>query len=373
MTRRSLFAGLSLEGVGFGLAACGRKLASRYPGFLYVARKDQRSVAVIDLEQFRWAGKIDLPSPPAQLVRAGNQLLAVCPQHSSIHAIDIQAQKASLPIRLPSAATGVMSVGDGSTAVAIGSFNGAVFQIDLRNRRITARAQLHAAPGSFDQLGDTLAISVPLQRSISFFHAKTLKLIMRSEVAVEPRTVRFRNDGKILFAGAWQERQIVALNAASGAVLTRLSLPISPERFCFNSDGGQMFVSGAGADVVAIVSPYQSEVDQTILAGRTPGEMTTTDKPGMLLVSNPGSGDLTIIDIDTRMLSASVHVGESPGQVLVTPNNEFVLVMNRKSGDVAVIRLKTVLDHKNKTKPLFTVIPVGAEPVSAVIMPHETA
>ena len=116
------------------------------------------------------------------------------------------------------------------------------------------------------------------------------------------------------------------------------------------------------------MNPYQNEVDQTILAGRTPGAMLTAGSPELLLVANAASGDLSIIDIDTRHVSASVHVGQQPGSILMTPNNEFVLVLNRVSGDVAAIRLKTVLDHKNKTKPLFTVVPVGAEPVSAVIM-----
>jgi len=36
---------------------------------------------------------------------------------------------------------------------------------------------------------------------------------------------------------------------------------------------------------------------------------------------------------------------------------------------VSVVRVKTVLDKKNKVKPLFTVFPTGANPQSAAIVP----
>ncbi len=73
------------------------------------------------------------------------------------------------------------------------------------------------------------------------------------------RPVRFRKDGKLILAGAAAERQIVTLDAQSGALLARLPVPIVPSRFCFNGDGGQMFVSGEGADVVAIVAPIRAK------------------------------------------------------------------------------------------------------------------
>jgi YVTN family beta-propeller protein len=185
--------------------------------------------------------------------------------------------------------------------------------------------------------------------------------------------VRFRKDGKLILAGAPAARQIVTIDAQSGVLLARLPVAIEPSRFCFNGDGGQMFVSGEGADVVAIVSPYQSEVGETMIAGRTPGALAVSDSRNLLFVSNPGSGDLTILDIDTRHLSASVHVGEDPGEVLLTPDGEYALVVDRHSGNVSVIRITTVLDHKVRAKPLFTVFPTAADARSAIIVPYTRA
>ena len=48
---------------------------------------------------------------------------------------------------------------------------------------------------------------------------------------------------------------------------------------------------------------------------------------------------------------------------------QYALVVNHRSGDLAVIRVRalTELQPRTKTAPLFTMIPVGSEPVSAAV------
>ena len=57
------------------------------------------------------------------------------------------------------------------------------------------------------------------------------------------------------------------------------------------------------------------------------------------------------------------------GEVLITPDGEYALVVDAQSGSVAVVRIPTVLDHKVKTKPLFTVFPTATGARSATIVP----
>jgi YVTN family beta-propeller protein len=211
--------------------------------------------------------------------------------------------------------------------------------------------------------------SMPASNSMVRVSLPQLTLIGETPTGVPCQTVRFRADGKTILAGASTARQLITVDAASGSLLVRLPLPLAPTRFCFNPDGGQMFVSGAGEDSVAIVSPYQNEVGETMLAGRTPGAMAVSPQRNLLFVANPTSGDLTILDIDTRHLAASVHVGGSPGEVLITPDGEYGLVLDNQSGNVSVVRISTVVDHKVRTKPLFTVFPMAANAHSAVIVP----
>jgi DNA-binding beta-propeller fold protein YncE len=64
---------------------------------------------------------------------------------------------------------------------------------------------------------------------------------------------------------------------------------------------------------------------------------------------------------------AAVYVGTQPCYIAITPDDQFALVLNKVSGDMAVLRIGAIVAKRNKSAPLFTMIPVGVEPVSAVV------
>jgi DNA-binding beta-propeller fold protein YncE len=242
--------------------------------------------------------------------------------------------------------------------------------IDPATKRVLRRVALPASPAGFDVTQTMAAIAGAGNNGIIRVALRDGAIRGLTERGFACGAIRFRNDGKTILAGAASAKELVTLDANSGTLLARLPLPFVPARFCFNADGGQMFVTG-GEDEIAIVSPYQSEVDQTIVAGRSPFAMAVSASRDLLLVTNPPSGDLTILDIETRRLAASVHIGGDPGELALTPDGEYALVVGRNSGDVSVVRLSTVLDHKIKTKPLFTGFAMAANPRSGIIVPTE--
>jgi hypothetical protein len=366
LSRRTL-----LTGAAAALAtACGRKLGSRYQGWLFVASGRQPSIAVANLSQFRLIETIALPHVADQLYQSSVRVYALSRAGSELIELEPDHFRISGRIALPGKAVAMRLLADQATAVIAVDEPAQLLVVDLKGRKVVSRIGLPAAPADLDLSGAWAAITLPSRKSLVRVSIPGLKL---SETALDAacETVRFRRDGKTVLTGASASREIITVNADSGAVWAHLPLPVVPSRFCFNGDGGQMFVTGAGEDAVSIVNPYQNEVDQTILAGRRPGAMTISSRQNLLFLANPESGDLTILDIDTRHLSASVHVGERPGEVLVTPDGEYALVIDSLSGNVSVVRVSTVLDHKNKTKPLFTVFPTTPYAHSALIVPFK--
>lgn len=372
-SRRALLAGVVAS-------ACGRKRGTRYQGWLFVASAAEKEIAVADLASFRRVASIPLPCAPDQLFQSRGRVFAICRDARAIVEIDVEQFRFAGKIGLPGKPVAVRLVPEadnGNAAIVLADEPGALFAVDLANRRVTARLALPGAPGDLDLNGLLAAITVPaknavLRVALSGSTPPALKLAGTTDVGVSCGTVRFRRDGKTILAGAAAAREIVSIDSQSGKLLTRLPLPVSPSRFCFNADGGQMFVTGTGEDALAIVSPFQNEVAETILAGHTPYAMAVSEQRNLLFVTNPGSGDLTILDIDTRGLSASVHVGETPGDVLLTPDGEYALVLDQHSGNVSVVRITTVLGRKVKTNPLFTVFPTAAGARSAIIVPFRT-
>jgi len=373
ISRRALLA--SAVAAAFVSEQCGRKLASRYFGWLFIASAGEKALAVADLSDFRRVTSIPLPQAPAQVFRAGKKVFASCPEGRAIYEIDPESFRIAGKIAFPGRIAGCAVCPDDSRIAVLVEQPAALHLVDPASRKVTARIALSATPGLINLTDTVAALSMAGGTTITRVSLVSAKVIGSTEVGFRPGVLRVHDDARLILAGASDRGEIVTVSTDSGALIARLPLAFTPARFCFNIDngheGGQMFVTGSSGDEIAICSPYQSEVEQTIVGGRTPFAMAVgaTGDQNLLYVTNPGSGDLSIFDIDTRMLAASVHIGGKPGEVLLTPDGEYALVVNQESGDVSVVRVQTVLDKKNKVKPLFTVFPTGANPQSAAIVP----
>jgi DNA-binding beta-propeller fold protein YncE len=172
-----------------------------------------------------------------------------------------------------------------------------------------------------------------------------------------------------VIAGNRADRTLSLIDIATRSVIAHLPLALEPRHFCFKSDGGILYVTGPGLDAVSVIYPYRHIVAETLLAGRTPGAMAVTaSAPELLFVANAESGDVTILRIRSSRVAAVVAVGAEPGHITITPDNQYALVLNRRSGDVAVIDVAALSERRGRPAPppLFTMIPVGLTPVSAV-------
>jgi len=244
--------------------------------------------------------------------------------------------------------------------------------LELDPLRPRSGLALPGRPGSFD-----VADARPLA-CIALEGGSVVFVDLDAGLALPPRmledrlgAVRFRSDGRMVIAAGLDGRQLILLDSATRDIVVQLPLALVPERFCFSADGGQLFITGEGSDSVVIAYPYRTEIAQTSLSGRRPGEMAACADPPLLFVSNPEAGSVTAFSIAEQRVVAVVAVGTSPGAILTTPDEEFALVLNRGSGDMALIRIPAIpVDtRRRKTAPLFTMIPVGPQPRTALIVP----
>jgi YVTN family beta-propeller protein len=213
------------------------------------------------------------------------------------------------------------------------------------------------------------AISFPADGSFAIASLKPAQVDRVVSTGPDVRTIRFHHDGAQVLCGNRGNRTVTIVNVEQGRVVTHLPVAVAPENFCYKAaDDGQLYVTGAGMDAVVVIYPYQAEVYETRLVGRSPGAMAVCRSPEYLFVANTESGNVTAMD--TAGKTTTVAVGAEPRYIAVTPDNQYALVLNSRSGDMAVIRIAAFADKSRpKTRPiaLFTMIPVGAKPVSAAI------
>ena len=363
------------------LAACGPPKATEFSGYCFVANQGSRSVAAIDLRRFRVRKQIALDAAPDLVVRhpTAAKVYVLAAAAGTVYEVEAASLSASRRVRAGAQAIGMlMSPRHDALWVAYRD-PASLVEIPLDSMKPRRRIHLASPPDAFDL---TDSRSEQHRAAAASTHDGTIAIASLDSASVErtipmpqgPSILCFRSDGRHVLAGSYADRSLSIFESASGQTVVRLPLAVAPRAFCVKSDGGQLFISGDGMDAVVIVFPYSTEIWQTVLAGRSPGAMALTENPPYLLVANPETNSLTVLDVQSQKLVAEVEVGQHPGQILLTPDGQYALVLNRDSGDMAVIRTYSLrapqlsARARFKSAPVFTMIPVGEQPVSADVV-----
>jgi YVTN family beta-propeller protein len=335
-----------------------------------VANAGGRSVAAVDLSRFVLAKQIRVESAPGAVIPHPERpaVYVLMPESGGVCEIDAATLAVARSTRLGGPALSVRFAPDGKSLWVLQAR--ALVRLDAGRLRVAQSVALPGPAEDFDLSRDGLAAVALSRGKLALVRLDSGAVEHLADAGAEASLVRFQSDGKQVVAGSRTDRSVTIFDTRTGRKVVRLPLPVEPVNFCFNGDGGQLFVTGPGMDAVAIVFPYQTEVGETILAGRAPDGMAVSGNPPYLFVANPLSGSITVLDIDTRKLVAAVDVGQEPRRILITPDDQYALVLNRRSGDMAVVRIAalTARRHRTDPPPLFTLIPVGEQPVSAAVV-----
>jgi DNA-binding beta-propeller fold protein YncE len=338
---------------------------------IFIANEEGRSVAVIDSASLQSIGHAAIDGMPTAVIPhpARNAILVLTPATGTVHEVSLADLKTGRRFKSGAPAYSMRPEADGHSVWLLSKETRSLTEVRLDSLRAGRRLRFSAVPEAWDISADRKAVvTFPDAGRTEVWDLASGKQVNQTPTGGKPRTVRFRLDGREVLTGVQGERTLLISDTVTGKPIVRLPLPLEPENLCFKSDGGVLFITGSGADAVTSVYPYRHMVVETVLAGKSPGPMAVSDGPTPLLfVCNPPSGDISVFDIITRKLIAALSVGVEPGHILVTPDNRYAMVLNRKSGDVAVILLDALREKRGRgaPPPLFTLIRVGAGPVSA--------
>jgi len=362
MDRRKFIAG------ALSFTACRRGNQSLPNSLAIVANREGKALAVVDLRAFAAIRHIHLNGHPSVLSVLPNQkILALTPSNGKIHKVDVTGLKVEKSRQVAHEATTMTLSPDRQALYVLADH----WFIRVNPETMVPEWQLGLPEkgASFTLSPETPHAAITShQGRITLIDLSQRRIMWQWRVTETGGPVRFLKNGNLLLAGSRTENKLSILDTLKGKPVVELPLSISPENFCFKQDGGQLFITGKGQDAVVVVYPFQTQVAGTILAGRLPGVMAASRTPDLLFIANPESGQVTVMDIRTHKIRAVVPVGQAPSRVVVTPDNNFALVLNRESGDVAVIRVDAMAGRRSKAAPLFTMIPVGSEPVDAVFV-----
>ena len=378
ISRRALLAAAAFA------TACEKPKATGILGYCFVANHGSRSVSVVDLSRFRSRTHIALDATPDEVVAPAKPARAyvLARETATVYEIDALTLAVSRRVRLGNQAVGMRLSRTGDALWVLLRDPAALVEVPIASLRAQRRIRLSAPPDAFELSRETADACIVDQSRHTVAIASLDQAAITRTIAsqVEPSIACFRRDGRSLIAGSAAARSLTIYDTATGATVVTLPLGLAPRHFCTTSDGGELYITGDGMDAVVTVYPYRTEVAETRLAGHAPGDLAVAeggpDRPSFLMVSNPDADRVTVLDVETGNLAALVHVGKGPGEILITPDRQYALVLNEASGDLAVIRIVSLAGDQEggarvkryKSAPLFTMIPVGENPVGAAVV-----
>jgi YVTN family beta-propeller protein len=352
--------------------ACRRRLAEGYPGYAFVANEGGRSVAVVDLNTFSVSKEIGIDGYPTAVLSHWRRpaVYVLTPESGVAHEIDPVSLTVRRKTRVAASAISLRLSPDGESLWVLSREGRTLTQLGVDSFQPGGRIRLPGAPGDFDLTGERAAISFPESGTFAIAGLRSARVERVFSAGPNVQTIRFHDKGRQIWCGNRGDRTVTRFDTEKSRVVAHLPIAVEPENFCFKPDGGELYVTGAGMDAVVVIQPYQTEVYETRLVGRSPGAMALSSAPDYLFVANAGAGNVTVMDIVTGKVFAVVTVGAVPRLIAVTPDNQYAMTLNSGSGDMAVIRIAAV-SNRNRSRttpiPLFTMIPVGAKPVSVAI------
>ncbi len=353
------------------LVQCRRRRGTGFYGYAIVANREGKTVTAVDLTTFAATRQIALEAKPAAVIAHPRRPLALVltPDTGTVCEIEAAGLKLLRKVQVARTAHSMRLAAGGGSLWLLCRESRQLVELDLDRFQPVSRIALPAEPAGFDLSPDGKLAAASLEDSgaVVFVELENRRCSRPIAAAGRVGTIRFRSDSRQLLAGSAGEPMLTIVEAPAGRVVVRLPLAIRPRELCMKNDGGQLFLTGEGMDAVVVVYPYRTEVAETLLAGKAPAAMAVSSAPDYLLVSNPSTGDVSILDMETRRLTAVVAVGEGLASILVTPDNQYALVLNQRSGNMAVIRLAAVVARRTRQAPLFTMVPVGWQPVSAAV------
>lgn len=377
LSRRSLL----LSAAAGAAAACAPQKAAGYLGYCLVANQGSSNVAVIDLLRFRLRKQIALDAAPAEIFAhpSAAKAYALAPGAGSVFEIDAASLTVSRRAHVCAyAAAMALASANGNASPALWILSrepDELIELPLDSLSPRRRVRMPFPSDGFTLgAGNLAAVASYRKDAIAIVSLERAAIERTVETKDEPSVLQFRRDGLQLIAGSHPSRALTIFETATGKTVARLPLGIGPRNLCADPTGGQLYVTGDGMDAVVIVYPYETEIGETILAGHAPDAMAVTQgNASLLLVTNPGDRRVTALDVNTqgKSLVTVVDVGQEPRRIVITPDNAYALVLNHGSGDLSVIRgasLSVARPFRRPT-PVFTMIPVGQEPVAAVVVP----
>jgi YVTN family beta-propeller protein len=256
----------------------------------------------------------------------------------------------------PRSAPGVVSVGQGPSAVAIspdgrrvyvpnagsGAMAGnTVSVIDTATNTVIATVLVGFGPSgvAITPDGGHVYVANGAADSVSVIDTVTNTVTATVPVGREPSGVAITADGRDAYvpnagSGAIAGTTVSVIDTTTNRVTATIPVGFGPSGVALTPDGRRGYVTLGAANSVSVINPLTNKTTRTIAVGPNPVSVAITPDGHHAYVTNHGndtiaSTTVSVIDTTTNKVTATIPVGFGPSSVVITPDGQHGYVTDQ--------------------------------------------
>ncbi len=262
-----------------------------------------------------------------------------------------------------------------AASAGISSATPSLVVLDLVHRRLAAEVPLRAVPDRVTVAPDGRSVMVAsvAGNELTILNADPVggRWAVRAQVGgcAGADAMAVLPDSSKVFVACSRGHQVMAVELAwradarlgrsyarADALEAMLDVGQLPGYLALKPDGGELFVSNTGSNSISEVVTSSDDVGGTYLIGSMPEFGLVSEDNSLLYESSLQSQQIAVYGIDDGRRLGSIHVGDGPDRMTFSARGNLLFAIDRRSGDVAAVR--------TDTRSLFTLLPVGRDPVA---------
>ena len=179
-------------------------------------------------------------------------------------------------------------------------------------------------------LADTLVVVTRGDSAVNLYKVRGLGLQLLKSIPVGkgPNEVCAGPDGKRLFVGQLQDKNISVVDLTSQSVVATMADPEMkiPDGCAVSPDSSKLYMVDGGANTVFVFSTQSNQLLAKIPVGEEPRRALFSRDGKTLLISNAHTSTLSVIDVASNKVVRSVKTGREPREMVWTPDGKFLAV-----------------------------------------------
>ncbi|HXE14043.1 MAG TPA: hypothetical protein VN633_18085, partial [Bryobacteraceae bacterium] len=135
-----------------GLAACGGRHATGFPGFAVISLAGDNSIAIVNLNTFKLDGRREFRTAPSMVATSGDTAYVLTPANGTVHAVNPNTRESSgTSVRFSGELDFLrLTAEENPRLVTVSSANRELVTASLSDLRPAQRVRLEAPTGALD-------------------------------------------------------------------------------------------------------------------------------------------------------------------------------------------------------------------------------